>query len=147
MLTPDQFRKLTSQQLARLAVSGQLIGIEFNPGYSIDAVLLNPQPFVYTDAKGRNSLANFGMAALHTGEKIMLVVPINTAADLASYSIDPSGTKFVAVGFLQPALPGARHDVELFDRSQPDSRNRIKYRDVNPNTIMFVVASAYQVGG
>ena len=92
MLTPDQFRKLTSQQLARLAVSGQLIGIEFNPGYSIDAVLLNPQPFVYTDAKGRNSLANFGMAALHTGEKIMLVVLINAAADIASYSIDPSAS-------------------------------------------------------
>jgi hypothetical protein len=147
LLTPDQFTKLTSQQLARLAASAQPIGIEFDPGYSIDAVLLNPQPFVYTDTKGRNILANFGIAALHTGKKIMLVILINTAANIASYSIDPSGTKFVAVGFLQPALPDARHDVELFDHSQPLRQNRIKYRDVNPNSIMFVVASAYQVDG
>ena len=147
LLTPDQFAKLTSQQLARLAASGQAIGIEFSPGYSFDAVLLNPQPFVYTDTKGRNYPANFGIAALHTGEKIMLVILINTAADIASYSIDPYGTKFVAVGFLQPALPDARHDVELLDRGQPRKQYRIKYRDVNPNAIMFVVVSVYQVGG
>jgi hypothetical protein len=147
LLTADQFARLTSSQLARLAASGQAIGIEFNPEYSIDSVLLNPQPFVVTDAKGHKLPANFGMAALHTGEKIMLVILTNTAADIASYSIDPSGTKFVAVGFLQPALPDARHDVELFDRGQSLKRFRIKYADVNPNAIMFVVESAYQVRG
>ena len=147
LLTPDQFAKLTSPQLARLAASGQAIGIEFNPAYGIDAVLLDPQPFVYTDTAGRNLPANFGIAALHTGEKIMLVILTNTASDIASYSIDPSGTKFVAVGFLQPAPPDARHDVDLFDRGQPLSKYRIKYRDVNPNAVMFIVASAYQLRG
>lgn len=154
LLTPDQFAKLTRQQLAGLAESGQPIGIEFNPGDSIDAIRQDPQPFVYTDTKGRNFSAYFGMAVLHIGEKFMLVIPIpsgtpggsNTTADIASYSIDPSGTKFVAVGFLQPALPGATNYVELFNRSQPLKENRIKHRDVNPNTVMFIVASAYQVG-
>jgi len=146
---------LTSQQLARLAVSRQPIGIEFNPAYSIDAVQLASQFLTYKDANGRDLLAIFGIAALHTGEKIMLMIPIpagisgksNAAADVASYSIDPSGRKFVAVGVLQPAPLNAKYLVELFNSGQPLEQNRIKYGDINPNTVIFVVASAYQVGG
>jgi hypothetical protein len=126
LLTPDQFTKLTSQQLSRLAVSRQPIGIEFNPAYSTDAVQLASQFLTYKDAKGRDLLAIFGIAALHTGEKIMLIIPIpastsgksNTAADIASYSTDPSGTKFVAVGVLQPAPADAKHLVELFNNGR-----------------------------
>jgi hypothetical protein len=155
LLTPGQFTKLTRQQLASLAVSRQPIGIEFNPAYSIDAVQLASQFLTYKDAKGRDLLAIFGIAALHTGEKIMLIIPIpastsgksNTAADIASYSIDPSGTKFVAVGVLQPAPPDAKHLVQLFNSGRPLGQDRIKYGDINPNTVMFVVVSAYQVGG
>jgi len=68
------------------------------------------------------------------------------AADIASYSIDPSGTKYVVVGFLQPTPPNAKHYVELFDNGQTRKQDRIKYRDIHPNTIMLVVVSAYQVG-